>query len=157
MPTRPSPTSRLRRLGGFTLIELMIAVVVAGVLASLAMPAFFDTVRKSRRSEAFAALMAAQQAQERWRANNAAYSTDLSGDLRQPTSTGGGRYTLAVVAADATSYTLRATAGGSQEADTRCARLLLRATAGAVQYGSACATCAVPEPLTDAARCWSRE
>ncbi len=141
---------------GFTLIELMIAVVVAGVLASLAMPAFFDVLRKSRRSEGVAALTAVQQAQERWRANNASYATGLA-PLGILGTTSGGRYTLAVVGADATSYTLSATAAGTQAADTRCATLLIRATAGAVLYGSACSTCTAPEPLADPGRCWSRD
>ena len=56
---------------GFTIVELTIALVVVGVLASIALPSFMDAIRKSRRSDAFAALSAVQQAQERWRGNNA--------------------------------------------------------------------------------------
>lgn len=156
---RAAAAGRGRRRG-FTLIEMMIAVVVAAILASLALPAFFDTLRKSRRSEAFAALVALQQAQERHRANLPAYAATLA-DLetadgpRQPTTSAHGRYTLSIAAADATSYTLRAVAAGDQARDTDCATLLLRAARGTVEYGSACASCTPAEPLTDPKRCWS--
>lgn len=42
----------MRKQHGFTLIDLMIAVVVVGVLASVAYPAYMDYVRKGRRSAA---------------------------------------------------------------------------------------------------------
>lgn len=141
---------------GFTLIELMVAVVVAAIVASLALPAFFDAVRKSRRSEAFAALSALQQAQERHRAGNPAYTTDLV-LLQVPSRSSSGLYTISVAAADATSYTLRAQAAGAQTQDLRCATMVLRAVAGTVQYGSACSTCTLADPLTDPGRCWSRQ
>jgi type IV pilus assembly protein PilE len=159
--TRAAAACRGRHRG-FTLIELMIAVVVAAILASLALPAFFDTLRKSRRSEAFAALVALQQSQERYRANRPAYAAALA-DLdtpngpKQQTTSANGRYTLSIAAADATSYTLRAAATGDQARDADCATLLLRAARGTVEYGSACATCTPAEPLTDPKRCWSQK
>ena len=60
----PAPTPLLRAGGGYTLIEVMIALAIIAILASVAMPSFFDSIRKSRRSEAVAALSAVQQAQE---------------------------------------------------------------------------------------------
>lgn len=46
---------------GFTLIELMIAVVIAGILAAVAYPSFVSYVQKARRADAKAALLAAAQ------------------------------------------------------------------------------------------------
>ena len=43
---------------GFTLIELLIVVVIVGVLASIAYPAFQDSIRKARRADASAGLSA---------------------------------------------------------------------------------------------------
>ena len=75
----------LRRTGsrsdGFTLLELVIAMVISAIIVSVALPSFMGSIRKGRRSEAMTALTALQQEQERWRSNNQAYTTTLS-DLR---------------------------------------------------------------------------
>jgi prepilin-type N-terminal cleavage/methylation domain-containing protein len=45
-------TKRQQRGAGFTLVELMIAVAVIGILAAVAIPAFAKYVKRSRTSEA---------------------------------------------------------------------------------------------------------
>lgn len=61
----------------------MIVVAVIAILAAVAMPAYFESVRKSRRADAITLLNQVAQEQERWRANNATFSPDLgSGGLR---------------------------------------------------------------------------
>jgi type IV pilus assembly protein PilE len=147
---------RRQRARGFTLIELMVAVVVAAILAALAYPAFLDSVRKSRRSEAFAALVALQQAQERWRAGNASYTADLAA-LGIPASTATGHYTLRVLSASTSGYLLSAQAQGPQAKDESCVTMALGAAGGTISYGSACGTCALSTPLADSSRCWSRQ
>ncbi len=42
---------------GFTLIELMVAVAIVGILAAIAIPSYQDSMRKSRRADAQGALM----------------------------------------------------------------------------------------------------
>lgn len=58
------------RSAGFTLVELMIALAVAGILAAVALPAYNDSVQRSRRMEATAALLQAAQWMERHRSEN---------------------------------------------------------------------------------------
>lgn len=145
---------------GFTLIELMIALVVVGILSALAFPSFMDSIRKGRRSEAFTALSNVQQAQERWRANNASYNSDLS--TAPPTGLGisattpSGHYTVSLGNVTATGYEATATAvsTSSQINDGNCAKLSVQMAGGNVKYASNTAAGALTYANTD--KCWSR-
>jgi type IV pilus assembly protein PilE len=137
MRSTPTPTpGASARIRGFTLIELMITVAVVAILAAVAMPAYFDSVRKSRRGDAITALNQISQAQERWRANNVAYTTDLSASGLRVSNPASGYYTLAVSAAASASYTATATAAGAQSGDSKCTALTLSMNGGAVTYAS---------------------
>lgn len=144
--------------GGFTLIEMAIVMVIASLLATLALPGYAELLRKSRRSEAFVALMQIQHAQERWRANNTGYAGALGTDengrgLGLLPTTAGGRYTLTLAAASATGYEAVATAsrGGSQAADGDCSTLALRLEGGQIRYASG------PRlTFADSNPCWNR-
>jgi len=46
--------------------------------ASMALPTFMDSIRKSRRTDAFNAIANVQQLQERWRSNRNAYAASLN-------------------------------------------------------------------------------
>ena len=63
---------------GFTLIELMIAVVVIGILAMVAIPAYNDSVTKGRRSDAKSTLTTIAARQEQFFMDNKRYTADLS-------------------------------------------------------------------------------
>jgi len=148
---------------GFTLVEMMITVAVLGILAAIALPSFLDSIRKGRRSDAFAALSAVQQAQERWRGNRNAYTTSLTpqpGDdppgLGLAASSSRGYYSIAINAAGASSYTATATAvaGTLQAGDESCQRLRVRVVAGNITYGSAGPAGDFDESSTN--RCWVR-
>lgn len=140
MPSRPSV---LRKPCGFTLIELMIVVAIAALLASIALPSFMQQVRKGRRSDAHEAAAAVMQAQERWRGNNPAYADKLD-LLAVPATSKGGYYTLALSDPSASGYTLKLTAvsSKSQAGDTGCATLTVVVSGGQPGY-------AQPQ-------CWSR-
>lgn len=145
-----TPTQRSQR--GFTLIELMIAVGIVGILAAVAYPIFSDSIRKSRRTDAFGSLSAVQQGEARWRANNSAYADNSQltlplvpvnpGDpvgLGLNATTANGYYTVAIDAASNTGFTATATAvaGKSQSLDGNCALLRVRTVGGNTFFGSA--------------------
>jgi len=53
------------KLKGFTLIELMVTVVIIGILASIAFPAYQNSVRQARRADAQGVLMQLNNTMER--------------------------------------------------------------------------------------------
>lgn len=141
---------------GFTLVEALMALAVVAVLTTIALPTMTDALHRARRIEAVAALGALQQAQERHRGTEAAYTSDLSALGWPEGLSPSGAYTLEVAQADEAGYRLvaRATAGGSQSGDARCAVLVVEVQAANTVRGSACSGCTIPEPLADAPRCW---
>src|SRR5688500_8202382 len=99
---------------GFTLIELMIVVAVAAVLALVAVPSYIDSVPKGRRADAMAGLMRWQQLQERFRGNQPAYASVAASMPGAPASDSPeGHYTLSIDASGSGSYTMSATAKSS--------------------------------------------
>jgi type IV pilus assembly protein PilE len=151
---RPSPGSH----AGFTLIEIMIAVIIVAVLAAVALPSFLDSMRKGRRAEAFAAIAALQQAQERWRTNNATYTTVL-GNLGIAAATPNYDLSIAAPSGNAADLALgyivsaEGKAGTSQANDAQCRKLSVKVLAGAVTYaGCGAGACAYAASNP----CWSR-
>lgn len=111
---------------GLTLIELLVAVAILGILASIALPSYQSYVRKSRRADAFVTLSRIQLAEEKWRANNATYGT-LS-NIGVSATSDQGYYSLSIGnAPTATSYVATATAasGSSQASDTGCTSITI--------------------------------
>lgn len=64
---------------GFTLIEVMIAVAVVGILTAIAWPNYTEYVNRAKRSEAQVALQDAAQFMQRFYAANNSYKTTLDG------------------------------------------------------------------------------
>src|SRR5580692_9793799 len=64
------------RAAGFTLIELMVVVVIIAILASIALPAYQGSVRKSRRTEAKTAISDFAAREERIYGTQNVYSSD---------------------------------------------------------------------------------
>ena len=67
-----------KKNSGFTLIELMIVVAIIGILSVIAFNSYTEQVRKAKRAEGKAALLAAAQRLERFATNNGRYPPDLA-------------------------------------------------------------------------------
>jgi prepilin-type N-terminal cleavage/methylation domain-containing protein len=88
----------IKRSKGMTLIELMIAVAVVGILATIAYPSYQNQVRRSNRADAITALTAMANAQERFYLANNTYAATTP-PLGFPATAGNsqlGFYSLAV-------------------------------------------------------------
>ncbi|MES2885831.1 MAG: type IV pilin protein [Pseudomonadota bacterium] len=119
---------RYPKIKGFTLIELMIVVAIVGVLAAIAIPSYQSYLRKARRGDAIATLVTMQSQQEKFRANNNAYSSSPTA-MGAPASSS--YYTYTISNAGVSSYTLTATATATsgqtrdKQGSTACSPLTL--------------------------------
>jgi type IV pilus assembly protein PilE len=66
------------RARGFTLIEVMVTVAIVAILAGVALPSYRDHLRKSRRAEAQAYLMAVASRQQQFLLDTRGYAASLT-------------------------------------------------------------------------------
>lgn len=85
---RSFSSSRRRPAAGFTLIELMIAVAIVAILASIGLPSYTSYIARARRADARSQLVQAAQFMQRFYAANDSYLTDRSGNNISDTTTG---------------------------------------------------------------------
>src|SRR5580704_6781648 len=89
---------------GFTLIELMVAVVILAIVTLIAVPAYNVYLLKSHRADGINALLSISLAEERYRSNNSQYGSlsQVGGSSTSPQS----YYSMSVSSTSATSYTI---------------------------------------------------
>lgn len=133
---------QMKKIIGFTLIELVIAIALVSILTLIATEAYTGYVQRARRMDGINSLLSISLAEERYRGNNTSYGT-LAQVWGGVTASTEGYYTLSITNVSATSYTITATATGSQTGDTQngtaCSSLSIAVSNGTVTKSpSAC-------------------
>ncbi len=100
---------------GFSLIEAMIAVVIAGILMSIAVPAYNAQIQSSRRGIAKTNLLQMHLLQEAYRFDHQHYATASELSLSHSDY-----YTFSVTNVTSSTYMVVAKATGSQKNDEKC-------------------------------------
>jgi type IV pilus assembly protein PilE len=119
-----------------TLLELLVTLVIVGVLAAFAYPAYHASLLRAHRVEAIDALLAIGAAQERFHVQHGRYARYLDDGTATPDNSlavaavsVGGRYRLSLLDAGPADFLATATPaeGSGQEADRGCRRFSIRA------------------------------
>ncbi len=123
-----------RKQFGYSLIELLTVVAIVGILASIIVPSYQNSVRKARRSDSQAVVLELQQFMERFYTQNGRYDQDRAGNpvtasipvLLQSSPKEGPvvHYNLAVGNLTERTFTITATPAGDQASD-KCGNLTL--------------------------------
>ena len=106
---------------GFTLVELMIAVAIVGILAAIAYPSYVNYINRAHRSDGLAMLSQFQLILERCYAQNFSYVAACNAKPAFPLTSQQGFYTINIANLSASTYTLTATTLGTQVGDLTCA------------------------------------
>jgi type IV pilus assembly protein PilE len=142
---------------GFTLIELVVTMLIISILASIAIPAYMENIRRAKRTQAQVAITGLAHAFERNFTNTNTFATKPDGtgtvdSSGKPTifppgvpASGTAYYTLtAVIPAGGASFTITATpVAGGQMAGDKCGNFTYTSSGAQGVSGTA--------PVTD---CW---
>jgi type IV pilus assembly protein PilA len=106
--------SRLRAEDGFSLVEILVVILIIGVLAAIALPAFLNQRSKAQDSHAKTSATTAAKAISVWQTEHDSYAGALVADLVEIEPSLGQALGLAVTSTERTyTVTVDSRAGGS--------------------------------------------
>jgi type IV pilus assembly protein PilE len=110
----------MNRAFGFTLIELLTVMTIIGILAAISYPSYTEYVLRAKRADGKVALLKAQLAEEKWRANNTVYGSLT--DIDPNNALQNQSYKITVSSISDKTYTVNATPTFT---DTKCGTLVI--------------------------------
>jgi type IV pilus assembly protein PilE len=136
----------MRRVKGFTLIELMVTVAIVAILSSIALPSYTAYVQRSRITEAVSGLAGMGVNMERFFQDNRTYEgACTNGTVAQlPKNTANFSFTAVPCSLSATAFTVTAEGTGSMAGFTYT-----------LNEANVRATTSVPSGWTKSATCWA--
>jgi type IV pilus assembly protein PilA len=104
-------TKRISQDQGFTLIELLVVILIIGILAAIALPAFLGQRQKAQDSEAKTAVRTAATAMKAFYTDNQTYVGATTTELQkiEPSLAQGQGSTLTITSPTVNSYTVDVT------------------------------------------------
>jgi type IV pilus assembly protein PilE len=125
----------MRRVRGFTLVELMIVVAIVAILAAFAVPSYSRYGYRARRADGQELLLRIATAQERYYATYNKYGALTDIGFKDPVLSEKGFYSASLSNPTASTFTATAARRGAQLSDA-CGSLQLDST-GAKTSGAA--------------------
>lgn len=124
---------------GFSLIELMVAVAIVGILAGIAYPSYVEYVTQSNRTEGQRELLRLASQMEQYYLDHRAYTDNMKnlGEIKDPFVSDSGNYKIdASVTGD--TFTLTATAQGDMATKDSACKTMTVTDTGAKSPSSGC-------------------
>ncbi len=117
----PSNTIFKNKLAGFTMFELLLAMAIIGILASLSVPLYLPLISRAKSTEAKLQLRHVLMLEKNYFYVNSKYTTDINElGFEQPklvTADGQANYKIDVTDASVNSFTAKATAVSDFDGD----------------------------------------
>lgn len=130
-----------QRQSGFTLIEILIAVLIVSIIATIAVPGYGRYMTDARRSDALSILSEVAGEQQRYFSQYNRYAQNMEelGYPEQVMMSPNGHYSVAISNPDSTlKYVITATpvVGGKQADDDECAAFVINSVGAKSSTGT---------------------